>query len=183
MKQEPDPLKEKFEYEQKLVNGSRSRKWSIWLSFTGLLVGLALAILSYLGSIPLGYKFGPYWLNHWIGWLAFGFIIIYVPIFIVLKKRNIKIYGKLIRIHQVGFIAAFILVSLHIGSQISRVFPPEIGTGIAAYVCLFVLVVTGIMQRNQMLAIRPNTLRFVHLSMVVSFFLVIVFHIVRAFLL
>jgi len=164
-------------------NGSRTGKLSVWLSFTAVAVGLVLVVLSYSGLIPLGYKFGPYWLNHWIGWLSFGFIIIYVPIFIVLKKRNTNIYGKLIRIHEVGFLVAFILVSLHIGSQIRRVFPPELGTGIAAYVCLLVLVVTGIMQRNQMLATRMSTLRFVHLSMVVSFFLVIVFHIIRAFLL
>jgi hypothetical protein len=159
------------------------RHISKWVAFAAVAVGIVLAVLSYSGLIPLGYKFGPYWLNHWIGWLSFGFIIIYVPVFIILKKRNIKIYGKLIRIHQVGFIVAFILVSLHIGSQIRRVFPPEIGTGIAAYVCLLVLVVTGIMQRNQMLAKRTGALRFVHLTMVVSFFLVIVFHIIRAFLL
>ena len=161
----------------------RIKNLSMWLSFAGLIAGLVLAVLSYSGLIPLGYKLGPYWLNHWIGWLSFGFVIIYVPIFIILKKRNPKIYPKLIKLHQIGFIVAFMLVSLHIGSQIRRVFPPEIGTGIAAYVCLLVLVVTGIMQRNQMLSTRIGTLRFVHLSMVVSFFLVIVFHIVRAFLL
>ena len=159
------------------------RRISKWVEFAAVAVGLVLVVLSYSGLIPLGYKLGPYWLNHWIGWLAFGFIIIYVPIFIVLKKRNIKIYGNLIRIHQVGFIVAFILVSLHIGSQIRRVFPPEIGTGIAAYVSLLVLVVTGIMQRNQIFATRMGTLRSVHLSMVVSFFLVIVLHVIRAFLL
>ena len=159
------------------------RHISKWVAFAAVAVGLVLAVLSYIGLIPLGYKFGPYWLNHWIGWLSFGFIIIYVPIFIVLNKRNTKIYGKLIRIHEFGFIAAFMLVSLHMGSQIRRVFPHEIGTGVAAYVCLLVLVVTGIMQRNQMLIARIGTLRFVHLSMVVSFFLVIVFHVIRAFLL
>ena len=162
---------------------SERRQISKWVAFAALAIGLALAVLSYFGLIPLGYKFGPFWLNHWIGWLAFGFIIIYVPIFIVLKNRNIKIYGKLIRIHQVGFIVAFMLVSMHMGTQVRRVVPPEIGTGIAAYSSLLVLVVTGIMQRHQMLTARIGTLRFVHLSMVVSFFLVIVFHIIRAFLL
>ena len=87
------------------------------------------------------------------------------------------------KVHQIGFIVAFILVSLHIGSQIRRIFPPEIGTGIAAYVCLLALVMTGIMQRNQLLVKRMSTLRFVHLSMGVSFFLIIVFHVIRAFLL
>jgi len=159
------------------------KRISIWLSFAAVAVGLVLAILSYLRLIPLGYKLGPYWLNHWMGWLSFGFIIIYVPIFIILKRKNIKIYGTLIRVHAVGFIAAFMLVSLHIGLQISRVFPPELGTGIAAYVCLLVLVVTGIIQRNQMLTQRTSVLRFLHLSMVISFFLVIIFHIIRAFLL
>ena len=130
------------------TDGGRIKNLSMWLSFAGLIAGLVLAVLSYSGLIPLGYKLGPYWLNHWIGWLSFGFITIYVPIFIILKRRNAKIYRKLIRVHEVGFIVAFMLVSLHIGSQIRRVFPPEIGTGIAAYVCLLVLVVTGIIQNR-----------------------------------
>ena len=161
----------------------RNRNLSILLSFVAVAVGLALAVLSYLGLIPLGYKLGPYWLNHWLGWLAMGFIVIYVPIFVILKKRNPKIYTKLMKVHEIGFIVAFMLVSLHIGSQIRRVFPPEIGTGIVAYLSLLALVVTGIMRRNQILATRMATLRLVHLSMVVSFFLVIVFHVIRAFLL
>ena len=165
------------------TDGGRIKNLSMWLSFAGLIAGLVLAVLSYSGLIPLGYKLGPYWLNHWIGWLSFGFIIIYVPIFIILKKRNPKIYPKLIKLHQIGFIVAFMLVSLHIGSQIRRVFPPEIGTGIAAYVSLLTLVVTGIMRRNQIFATRMGILRSVHLSMVISFFLVIVLHVIRAFLL
>jgi len=161
----------------------RNRYLSIWLSFAAVAFGLVLAVLSYLGLIPLGYKLGPYWLNHWLGWLSMGLIIIYVPIFVILKKRKPKIYPKLMKVHEIGFIVAFMLVSLHIGSQIRRVFPPEIGTGIAAYVSLLALVVTGIMRKNQILAIRMATLRLVHLSMAVSFFLVIVFHVIRAFLL
>jgi len=161
----------------------RNRYISIWLSFAAVAVGLALAVLSYLDLIPLGYKLGPYWLNHWIGWLSMGLIIIYVPIFVILKKRNPKIYRKLMKVHELGFIVAFMLVSLHIGTQIRRVFPPEIGTGIAAYVSLLALVVTGIMRKNQILSTRMATLRLLHLSMAFSFFLVIVFHVIRAFLL
>jgi len=112
-----------------------------------------------------------------------GLIIIYVPIFVILKKRNPKIYRKLMKVHELGFIVAFMLVSLHIGTQIRRVFPPEIGTGIAAYVSLLALVVTGIMRKNQILSTRMATLRLLHLSMAFSFFLVIVFHVIRAFLL
>lgn len=161
---------------------SRKRQLSIWLSFTAVAVGLVLAVLSYLDLIPLGYKLGPYWLNHWLGWLSMGFVVVYVPIFVILKKRNPRIYQKLMKMHEIGFIVAFMLVSLHIGAQIRRVFPPEIGTGIVAYLSLLTLVVTGIMRKNQILATRMATLRFVHLSMVVSFFLVIVFHVIRAFL-
>jgi hypothetical protein len=112
-----------------------------------------------------------------------GFIIIYVPIFVILKKRNLKIYQRLMKVHEIGFMVAFMLVSLHIGTQIRRVFPPEIGTGIAAYISLLTLVVSGIMRKNQILATRMATLRFIHLSMVVSFFLVITLHVIRAFLL
>lgn len=162
---------------------SRNSYLSIWLSFAAVVVGLVLAVLSYLGLIPLGYKLGPYWLNHWLGWLSMGFIIIYVPIFVILKKRNPKIYQKLMKVHEIGFIVAFMLVSLHIGTQIRRVFPPEIGTGMAAYASLLALVVTGIIRKNQILATRMATLRFIHLSMAVSFFLIIVFHVIRAFLL
>ena len=161
----------------------RRRHLSILVAFVAVAVGLVLAVLSYLGLVSLGYKLGPYWLNHWLGWLSFGFIIIYVPIFAIFKRRNPRIYGKLMRVHEIGFVVAFILVSLHIGTQIRRVFPPEIGTGIAAYVSLLALVVTGIIRRNQILATRAATLRLIHLSMVVSFFLVIVLHVIRAFLL
>jgi hypothetical protein len=171
----------KQELQHRTSDGNRNIR--IFLSFTAVAVGLVLALLSYLGLIPLGYKLGPYWLNHWLGWFSMGLIIIYVPIFVILKKRNPKIYHKLMKVHEVGFIIAFILVSLHIGAQIRRVFPPEIGTGIAAYVSLLALVVTGIMRKNQILATRMGTLRFLHMSMAVSFFLVIVFHVIRAFLL
>lgn len=163
-------------------NPSEKRCLSIWLSSGAVVIGLALAVLSYLRLLPLGYKLGPYWLNHWAGWLSMGFIIIYAPLFIILKKRGPKSYGKLMKVHQIGFLAAFILVSLHIGSQIRRVFPPELGTGIALYVCLLILVVTGIMQRNRILTHRMSTLRFLHVSTVISFFLIIVFHVIRAFL-
>jgi hypothetical protein len=161
---------------------SRNRNLLISLSSSAVAVGFALAVLSYLGLIPLGYKLGPYWLNHWLGWLALGFIIIYVPIFVILKKRNPKIYQRLMKVHEIGFLVAFVLVSLHIGSQLRRVFPPEIGTGIAAYISLLTLVVTGIMRKNQILATRMATLRFIHLSMGITFFLVIVLHVIRAFL-
>lgn len=162
---------------------TRNKYLSIWLAFTVVAVGVVLAVLSYLGLIPLGYKLGPYWLNHWLGWSAFALIIIYVPIFVILKRRSPNMYHKLMKVHEVGFIIAFMLVSLHIGSQLRRVFPPEIGTGIAAYVSLLVLVVTGIMRKNHILATRTATLRIIHLSMVASFFLVIVLHVIRAFLL
>ena len=162
---------------------SGNRYLSIALGFAAVAVGLALAVLSYLGLVPLSYKLGPYWLNHWLGWFSLAFIIIYVPIFVVLKKRNPRIYGKLMKVHEIGLMIAFVLVSLHIGTQIRRVFPPEIGTGIAAYVSLLALVVTGIMRRNQILAAQTGTLRLIHVSMAVSFFLVIVLHVIRAFLL
>ena len=162
---------------------SRRRLLSIWVSFSAVALGLALAVLSYLDLIPLSYKLGPYWLNHWIGWFSLGLIIIYVPIFVVLKRRNANIYQRLMKVHEIGFIVAFMLVSVHIGSQLRRVFPPEIGTGIAAYVSLLTLVVTGIMRRNQISATRGTALRSIHLSMVVTFFLVIVLHVIRAFLL
>jgi uncharacterized membrane protein (DUF2068 family) len=57
----------------------KTRYLSIWLSFAAAATGLVLAVLSYLGLIPLGYKLGPYWLNHWAGWLSVVFITIYVP--------------------------------------------------------------------------------------------------------
>ena len=171
----------KQELKRRTSDGNRNIP--IFLSFTAVAVGLVLVVLSYLGLIPLGYKLGPYWLNHWLGWFSMGLIIIYVPIFVILKRRNPRSYHKLMKVHEIGFIIAFIHVSPHIGTQIRRVFPPEIGTGIAAYISLLVLVVTGIMRKNQILTTRMATMRLIHLSMAVSFFLVIVFHVIRAFLL
>jgi hypothetical protein len=161
----------------------RDRGVAISLSFAAVAVGLMLAVLSYMGMIPLGYKLGPYWLPHWLGWLPMGFVIIYVPVFVILKKRIPRIYPKLMKVHEIGFIVAFMLVSLHIGPVLRAVFPPEIGTGIAAYVSLLTLVVTGIVREYQILPTRMAALRLMHLSMVISFCLVITLHVIRAFLL
>ena len=152
-------------------------------SLIAVAAGLGLALMSFLRVKPLkplGYMLASYKLNHWAAWLAMAFIVIYVPVFIVQKKRAPERYHLLLRIHEIGFIAAFITVSLHVGLQIREVFPPEIGTGVALYVVLLVLVVTGIIQRYQILPARASSVRFVHLSMVDSFFLIIVFHVLRA---
>lgn len=154
-------------------------------SFIAVAAGLGFALISYLKAKPikpLGNIVAAYALNHWAAWLALAFIAIYVPIFIVLKKRRPERYHLLLRIHEIGFIAAFITVSPHLGWQVREVFPPEIGTGVTLYVALLILMVTGIIQKYQIPIAGASSVRFIHLSMVISFFLIIVFHVLRALL-
>jgi hypothetical protein len=81
-----------------------------------------------------------------------------------------------------GNLLAFALISVHFASQISRpaAHYPNLGTGLALYVALILLVGTGISQRFHLTQkIKPQTYRFLHTGAAVTFYLIIVIHILH----
>jgi hypothetical protein len=81
-----------------------------------------------------------------------------------------------------GNLSAFILVSIHFSSQISRpaAFYPDLGTGLALFVSMILLVATGFSQRFGIVKnVKPQTNRVIHVGLALSFYIVIGIHILH----
>lgn len=124
---------------------------------------------------------GQYRLNHWLGWFGFVFILIHVPLFVVIKRRYVNRIRLFLGIHVLGNLTAFLLISIHFASQISRPaqFYPDLGTGIALYIFMITLVVTGFLQRFNLLSKHRKTWRFLHTSSVTALLVIILIHILH----
>ena len=93
----------------------------------------------------------------------------------------------LLDIHSFGFLLAFLLITVHFTSQLSR--PPqsypELGEGIALFITMVMLVATGMMQRFAAPSLwtkgryTARTNRAVHVSLLSAFYIIIVVHIVQ----
>jgi hypothetical protein len=88
----------------------------------------------------------------------------------------------LLRIHVYGNLLAFLLISIHFASQIARPaeFFPDLGTGLALYVVMLLLTTTGFLQRFRIMpGLKLQSNRFFHVSVAVSFYILIGIHILH----
>jgi hypothetical protein len=84
-----------------------------------------------------------------------------------------------IKIHMLGNLFAFMLISIHFAQQVGRPpqFYPDLGTGLALYVVMLVLVGSGFLHRFRIIrSVRPHLNRFLHTSITMSFYLIIIVH-------
>jgi hypothetical protein len=130
----------------------------------------------------IGFYVGPFRLSHWLVWIGTLYIAFTVPIIALLKQRYPTHYMTLFRIHVFGNLIAFLLISLHFLAQISRptaVFP-QLGTGLALYVDMILLVGTGFTHRFELIPqIKSQTRKFIHVGLAFSFYIIIVIHILH----
>ena len=159
-------------------------------NFRNILFWVALLIIIVTGYFfvgilfdwsDFGVKIGEYRLNHWLGWIGFAFILIHIPLFETLKARYVNKIKTLLGIHVLGDLLAFLLITIHFASQISRpaAYYPDLGTGIALYAFMVMLVTTGFFQRFNLLCNSNNTWNFLHKSSVVALFVIILIHILQ----
>jgi hypothetical protein len=152
-----------------------------WLAIFILLLTDIFFFGTFLDWFDFGFVLGPYRFNHWLGWIGFVFILIHVPLFITLKRRYVARIKLFLGIHVVGNLLAYLLITVHFASQLSRPaqFYPDLGTGLALYFFMAILVATGFLQRFGLLNEMRKTWRFLHTSSVVSLFVIIVIHILH----
>lgn len=134
-----------------------------------------------LGWFDFGFVIGQYRFNHWLGWIGFVFILIHVPLFVIMKRKYVNRIRLFLGIHVLGNLTAYLLISIHFASQISRSpqFYPDLGTGIALYIFMITLVTTGFLQRFGLLNIMRKIWRFLHTSSVFGLFVIIGIHILH----
>src|SRR4030065_952997 len=142
-----------------------TREKDFWIATAILIVTVSVMAAIILHWIRFGFFVGPFRLNHWFVLIGATYIASVVPIIAFLKKRFPKRYITLYRIHVFGNLSAFMLISLHFASQISRPANsyPELGTGLVLYIAMVLLVGTGILQSFHLPPkIKPQTYRFLH---------------------
>jgi hypothetical protein len=109
------------------------------------------------------------------------YIAFSVPLIARLKRRANN-FLAFFRAHVFGNLLAFLLISLHFVEQISRPaeFYPDLGTGLALYIIIILLVATGFTHRFQLIPqIKSQTRKFVHIGLSFSFYVVIGIHILH----
>jgi hypothetical protein len=152
-----------------------------WLAIFLLSLADIFFIGTFLDWFDFGFVLGPYRFNHWLGWIGFVFILIHVPLFMTVKRRYVNKIKLFLGIHVVGNLLAYLLITIHFASQISRSaqFYPDLGTGVTLYVFMATLVTTGFLQRFGLLNGMRKSWRFLHTSSVLALFVIIVIHILH----
>jgi hypothetical protein len=152
--------------------------------YLALLLVIAIVVLSignYSRWWDLHFYIGPLNFHHWLTFIGTGFIAIFTPIYLIMKRHSHKHFGTLLNIHVFGNLIAFLLISIHFTQQMGRPaqFAPALGTGLTLYIIVAIMVVTGFMQRFQLIGRFLRTWRFIHVSLSLSFYIVVVIHILR----
>ncbi|OGN97294.1 MAG: hypothetical protein A2Z77_02440 [Chloroflexi bacterium RBG_13_51_36] len=149
-------------------------------------IALVLAIIivsigNYLRWWDLHFYLGPEYLHHWLSFIGAGYIAIFTPIYSIMKRRSPKHFGTLLNIHVFGNLVAFLLVSIHFTQQMGRPaqFAPTLGTGLTLYIIVAIMVITGFVQRFQLAGSFLRSWRFVHVGLSLSFYIVVVIHILH----
>ena len=118
-------------------------------------------------------------ITHLASYIGGFWIAIFTPIYFVLKRRSPRYIKSMLKIHVLGNLLAFALITTHYAHrEVNSVF---LGTGIVLYIALISLVVTGIIQRFIFLRGFRNQIGFVHTSMTTAFYLILIIHIIGTF--
>lgn len=144
-----------------------------------ILVTIFLVVATYLRWFQLNFFVGPFRFTHWLVWIGTFYVALATPAYYALKRRYLKRLVTFIKIHMLGNLFAFMLVSIHFAQQIGRPpqFYPDLGTGLALYFVMLILVGSGFLHRFRIIrSVRPHLNRFLHVSITMSFYLIIIFH-------
>jgi hypothetical protein len=152
--------------------------------YVAIVLVLAIIILSignYLRWWNLHFYVGPLYFHHWLSFIGTGYIAIFTPIYSILKRRSPKHFEALLKTHVFGNLIAFLFISMHFTQHMGRPaqFAPTLGTGLALYIIVAVMVITGFVQRFRLAGGFLRSWRFVHVSLSLSFYIVIVIHVLH----
>lgn len=158
------------------------RNLEFWASVLIVLATVCLMVADNLHWVHLGFFAGQFRLNHWFVWIGTLYIAFAVPAIAISKRKRPSMYKILVRVHVFGNLLAFLLISLHFAGQIDRPaqFYPQLGTGLALYIVMIFLTATGFSYRFKIIpSLKIQTNRFVHISLAMSFYTIIVIHILH----
>ena len=141
-----------------------------------------LMVTTYVHWINISFLVSPLRFSHWLAIIGTAYIAIATPAFVVLKGYYPQKFRGLLRYHIFGNLLFFSLISIHFAAQLGRsvAFHPSLGTGLALYIALTLEVISGFAERFPLIKqIDHKTNQFVHASLVMVFYLVIIFHVLN----
>jgi hypothetical protein len=151
------------------------------------IVTIILAFVTYDRIISINFFIGTLRFSHWLSIIGTIGIAIATPLFTLLKHFTPVNYKRLIRFHIFGNLIFFTLITFHFATQIAR--PPanfpDLGTGFAMFLAMTLQIILGFTQRFRSQrklynkVINPATNKFIHASLVMVFYLVIMFHVLH----
>ena len=151
-----------------------------FLALTVLLITALLMVGTYLRWLPLNFTLGQFRFTHWLSLIGTFLIAILTPAFYILRRRYPKRNAQLTSTHVFSNLFSFMLISMHFAQQMSRSVHPEDNTGLATYIIVFILVVSGFLHKFQILEkgrlYPPHRNRYLHVSLTTAFYIVIVVH-------
>ena len=118
---------------------------------------------------------------HWIGFIGTLYIAFATPIYPIVKRKFPQHLGKMLNVHVLGNLIGVLLVSIHFTHQVTRPIDsyPDLGTGIVLSVSMILLVVTGFVLSSGFGRKFFRQIRFLHPAFALTFYLVIVMHIIH----
>jgi hypothetical protein len=146
-----------------------------------ILISVILAVLAYFeeSSITKFLLTDSLTITHLAGYIGAFWIAIFTPIYFVLKRRSPRHLKSMLKIHVLGNLLAFALITTHyVHREVNSVF---FGTGIVLYIALLSLVVTGIIKTFNIAKGFRSQVSFVHTSMTTAFYLILIIHIIGTF--
>jgi uncharacterized membrane protein YidH (DUF202 family) len=158
------------------------RDVEFWIAAAIILLTIPLSVATYFRWFQLNFFVGQFRFTHWLGWIGTLFIAFFTPTYYVLKRRYPKTLRTLIKIHVSGSLISFLLISIHYAQQVGRPprFFPDLGTGLVLYIVMPLLVASGFLHRFKIVkSIKPHLNRFSHVSITLSFYIVILVHILQ----
>lgn len=152
--------------------------------YAALLLLLAIIVLS-IGNYQrwwnLHFYIGPLYFHHWLSFIGAAYIAVFTPIYAITKRRSPQRFGTLLKVHVFSNLVAFLFISMHFTQHMGRPsqFAPTLGTGLTLYIIVAILVLTGFMRRFQLVKKLSKSWRFIHVSLSLSFYIVMAVHILH----
>lgn len=118
---------------------------------------------------------------HWIGWIGTLYIAFATPAYPIVKRKYPQHIEKTLYVHVTGNLLGVLLVSIHFAHQVTRPASsyPDLGTGIVLYATMILLVATGLVMVSGIGRKLTKQIRFLHPAYAITFYTVIVMHILR----
>jgi hypothetical protein len=154
---------------------TRLKDPDLWVALVLILFTIYLSFLIYVNKQSFNFFVGSLRFYHWLSLIGGFWIAFVTPAYYVLKHRRPKRIRALLRVHMFGNLLAFMLISVHFTYEIISV--SFMGTGLALFIAVLALVVTGLLQRFNIMTSLRGHIKFIHISMTTAFYLILIIHV------